>query len=262
MSSKSLLEQGAFGKVYKTRVDNQPVAVKKVPLQYYSATFENETFIGLQITNLHHCVTFQRSFIDGEYGYIVMELCKTDMYKICKNADHIFTERQAALMFYKICVAVLELHSNGVAHLDLKLENILLDEHDDVKLCDFGTAANFKKKQKIPRPVQLGTPVYIAPEIERHKFRPDKADVWSLGIILHLLTARCYPMIDRGHVTFISESNLTFDFCNNLSKQCRNLIKSLLQFDPEARPSVKAILRHPWIKTHTTSFKETQRIYY
>lgn len=246
------IDKGTYGTVHKTKINGELVAIKRIPLDLYSKSFQNETFIGFQMSNLKHVVQFRKSFIEGESGCIVMDLCKTNLLQICKKLNTNLSEKLVASIFYQICLAVKELHEIGIAHLDLKLENILLTEENRIKLCDFGCSANFNDlEQKIRITHKIGTPIYLAPEIESTNFLPTKADIWSLGIILHLLLAQCFPIKTTCATSYVDPYNFTLSHCRYRSKKCRNLVKSLLDFKAKKRPSIQDVLRHPWMKVHT-----------
>lgn len=78
--------------------------------------------------------------------------------------------------------AVNYLHKQNIVHWDLKPENILFNNHDILKLADFGTSKHFNKKMRNVK----GTPYYIAPEILNGSYN-EKCDLWSLGVIFYIL---------------------------------------------------------------------------
>jgi serine/threonine protein kinase len=91
-------------------------------------------------------------------------------------------EEGARYILKQIVETLLYLEQKGVAHLDLKLENIMLDEHYNVKLVDFGFSQyrNIKKLKD-----RVGTPTYMAPEIlEGREYNGFKADVFALGVLM------------------------------------------------------------------------------
>lgn len=77
------------------------------------------------------------------------------------------------------------LHKKGFVHRDLKPENICLESNSTIKIIDFGTARKFTKGKKLRQ--VIGTPFYMAPEIFNDLKYNEKADMWSLGIVLYIL---------------------------------------------------------------------------
>ena len=180
-----------------------------------------------------------------------MEFYKTDLLQYYLSFERNFSEKEAALFFYKICKAVEELHENGIAHLDLKLENILLTNDNEVRLCDFGSATRFSANETMPVIKKIGTPFYLAPELlGSGDFLPDRADSWSLGVILHVLLVKCLPVYDPSQRS--TPFNFTLQHMNNygVSSKAENLVRNLLCFEPSNRLSIDQILQHPWLVTN------------
>ena len=254
MKLLSLINEGAYGKVYKWKKNDETVAVKKFSRK--GSNFEHESLISFQTRNLKHSVKVYRSYADTTNGYMEMELCETDLFQVFQMAP-VYKEKEAARLFFKICKAVEELHQVGIAHLDLKLENILINSNNEIKLCDFGSSLVFRHSTSglvTPRK-HVGTPLYVAPEFESlSKVVPPSADMWSLGILLHLIVVRCFPV--HHHSVYIDNENLAFHHTTHLSSECQNLIRKLLTFDPQKRPTVQEVLKHPWLKLHKSHIKK------
>lgn len=100
------------------------------------------------------------------------------------------TERTVRTIFAQILQGVVYIHGKGLAHRDLKLENILLDENFRVKIADFGTSKLVDRYGKLQ--TYIGTPGYMAPEIQKggHRYKGYNADMFSLGCILFMLCTR------------------------------------------------------------------------
>ena len=235
---------GTYGVIYKANISEQPVAVKEICLRRHSSVFENETFFAFKTKGMKHTIHAIKSFVQGSSGFLVMEYCDTDLMKLCNKLEYL-TEEQVIPIFYQICKATQELHSAGIAHLDLKLENILLSQ-GNVKLCDFGSAAVIDSDGQVLIKERTGSPVYVAPEIKgRKRVTGKKCDIWSLGIILHLLLTGCFPSTQK--VVYLSPAELTFEYTSGLSAPARNLLKSLLEFDATKRPTIESVLEHLWL---------------
>jgi hypothetical protein len=154
-------------------------------------------------------------------------------------------------IFTQLVGAVAYVHSKSCVHRDLKLENILLDKHENVKLCDFGFTREYEGKASYLQTF-CGTICYSAPEmLKGEKYAGEKVDVWSLGIILYALLAGELPYDDDDdQVTknrILSEEPIYNDKFTDESKALVNL---LLSKRPLIRPSLEEILAHPFLAEH------------
>ena len=85
------------------------------------------------------------------------------------------------------------MHSKGVLHRDIKLDNILLTSEGDVKICDFGVSKLVQNKNHT-QTEQCGTPAYIAPEVFRGKgYKGFQSDIWSAGVVLYAMLYGTVP---------------------------------------------------------------------
>ena len=251
-TDSQLIEAGTYGSVFRAKLNGRNYALKKIPLENEnSKIFHRECRMAFLTKDNQFTAKVYKSYVLNNNGYLLMELCKNDLYEFLNNVA--LSEFQVAEIFRQLCRAVQELHEMGIAHLDLKLENVLVADDDKFKLCDFGSAAKFviNKKKVVKR--KLGTPKYTAPELVMgNSFMAPKADVWSLGIILHIFLTRTFPEHEPDDVSpIISEKNFTLKHLEStqLSKSCKNLVTKMLQRDPCNRCSLKEVLSHPWISS-------------
>ena len=84
------------------------------------------------------------------------------------------------------------IHAKNIVHRDIKLENILLDESNDIKLIDFGFSTSVAPDKTFN--IFCGTPSYMAPEIiSRANYKPKPTDIWALGILLFVMLVGSFP---------------------------------------------------------------------
>ena len=132
-------------------------------------------------------------------------------------------------------------------HRDFKVDNLFM--HDDtVIIADLG----FAKAGREMTGTQCGTPMYMAPEIFAGKKYTNLADLWSVGVSFYELLFGKYPFNGMSQGELIGDihkrqgSNLVIDrSINNISKECEDLLKSILTEDPDQRLSWKKFFDHP-----------------
>ncbi|CAM9234537.1 unnamed protein product [Discosporangium mesarthrocarpum] len=173
---------------------------------------------------------------------------------IMKNS---YTEKEARDVSRVLLNTICFLHSKGIVHRDLKLENLLLTSLNDnanIKVADFGFSQTTDSRTLT---TQCGTPGYMAPEIIRGKPYGKEVDMWSAGIIIYILIAgyppfqdkslvRLYQKIKAGKVRFPKES---WEFVSSAAK---DLIVQLLTTDPSKRLTAAEAVRHPWLLSKDT----------
>jgi serine/threonine protein kinase len=123
-----------------------------------------------------------------------------DLFEYLSKREFKITEDRARSIAHQIASALFYLHSYGIVHRDIKLENILLMEDTDssqIKLVDFGLSKMLGPGDTSTDP--YGTLAYVAPEVLMQKPYRFKVDNWSLGIIVYVMLS--------GMLPFDSDSN-------------------------------------------------------
>lgn len=154
-------------------------------------------------------------------------------------------------IFTQLVGAVSYVHSKSCVHRDLKLENILLDKHENVKLVDFGFTREYEGKASYLQ-TWCGTICYSAPEmIKGEKYAGEKVDVWSLGIILYALLCGELPFDDDEEAA--TKAKILKEepkYPEHMPQGAKDLIVSLLSKRPLVRPTLSDILTNPWLADH------------
>ncbi|KAI1248917.1 hypothetical protein MGN70_010120 [Eutypa lata] len=154
-------------------------------------------------------------------------------------------------IFTQLVGAVSYVHLQSCVHRDLKLENILLDKHENVKLVDFGFTREYEGKTNHLQTF-CGTICYSAPEmLKGEKYAGEKVDVWSLGIILYALLCGELPFDDDDdNVTRTKILMEDPKYPEHLPPDAVSLLKVLLSRRPLLRPTLPEILSHPFLAEH------------
>lgn len=144
----------------------------------------------------------------------------------------------AARYFYQILHAVHHMHATGLIHRDIKPENMLIDGRGGVKIVDFGMTAIQPPGRMMTK--SCGSPHYACPEICRgDAYMGQKADVWSLGVVLYALLNGSLPFDSKSIKELLEGIQAGFFFVPaTLPWDCRDLLWSMLVLDPLKRPSV------------------------
>jgi hypothetical protein len=185
-----LLGRGGMGEVY--RADDlklkQPVALKFLPTSLNTdgaalARFYKEVSVARQISHRHVCRVYDVAEYNGEH-FLSMEFVRgEELSSLLKRIGRV-PQDKAVEVARQLCAGLAAVHERGVLHRDLKPANIMLDEHGEVRITDFGIAA---LASEIDRREMSGTPAYMSPEqLDGHELTA-RSDIYSLGLVLYEL---------------------------------------------------------------------------
>jgi serine/threonine protein kinase len=121
-------------------------------------------------------------------------LCGGDFFSFLEKRKFRIPEDDCRKICHQIATSLYYLHSFGIAHRDLKPENVLMvnsNDDSDVKLVDFGLSKSFGPGETCKEP--FGTLCYVAPEILLQRSYDKSVDLWSLGVIMHLMLSGTLP---------------------------------------------------------------------
>jgi len=193
-------------------------------------------------------------FHDESYVYVVLEYAsKGNLFTKLIKGEKKFPERIAARYLFQLASAIGYMHARNVIHRDLKLENVLIDENDDLKICDFGWSVHTVENK---RETICGTIDYLAPEIVDHVEYDKSVDIWCLGILFYEMVYGFPPFASKSkEETFdkIKKKVLIFrDDIQVLSDSAKDLMKKLIAFEPENRIKIEDVLQHEFFKNYVT----------
>lgn len=156
------------------------------------------------------------------------------------------TPKEARRFFRQIISALDFCHSHSICHRDLKPENLLLDEKNNIKIADFGMASLQPSGSMLE--TSCGSPHYACPEVIRgEKYDGRRADVWSCGVILYALLVGALPFDDDNLRQLLEKVKRgTFHIPHFVPPDCQNLLRGMIEVDPEKRLALKEVNRHPW----------------
>ncbi|KLT38285.1 Pkinase-domain-containing protein [Cutaneotrichosporon oleaginosum] len=145
---------------------------------------------------LHHTNVIETVDIVCDHGryYEIMEYAPYDLFSVVMSGK--MNRPEIYCVFRQIIDGVNYLHSMGLAHRDLKLDNCVMTSGNIVKLIDFGTATvfHYPGKHQIPASGVVGSDPYLAPEVlTKETYDPRLTDVWSVAIIFMCMILRRFP---------------------------------------------------------------------
>ncbi|KAM0333604.1 hypothetical protein ACHAQA_002269 [Verticillium albo-atrum] len=183
--------------------------------------------------------------------YLVLEYVdKGDLFDYI-NTNGRLNEEAAMYFFRQIMSAMQHCHAFNICHRDLKPENILLNAENQIKIADFGMAA-LHQSEGHRLETACGSPHYAAPELLKNKhYRGDRADIWSMGVILYAILAARLPFDDPDIRVLLARTKKgMYEMPEFLSPEAKDLICRMLQVNPDVRIGLKDMWRHPLIQKY------------
>ena len=253
-----ILGKGSYGTVYKAkRLENgTSYAVKVVNTAGMSQRELEDAVNEIRLMasfKSPFIVSFCEAFVKDTKLFVITEYARLgDLSKLIdrrKRQNRPLLEDDIWRFLIQVTEGLRVLHENGVVHRDIKSANLLLCAPDLVKIGDLGISTVLHNHQLAK--TQIGTPLYLAPEIWRRKPYDAKCDMWSLGIVLYEMLNFSFPFVgnsteDLGRRILAGRIG---PIRGGYSQEIVSIVKSLLQTNPDMRPSSKDLMEHPSIKS-------------
>ncbi|CAK8688431.1 unnamed protein product [Clavelina lepadiformis] len=274
------LGQGAYAKVYLGQAVPEKISSNsklrrqagrqkdiKVAIKIISTSTAPDIyitkFLPREVASMNRCylhpnvIQLYDMFASHKRVYLVLEYaeCGDLLFYVnrCyarKSHSNCMTEDKARLMFRDILSGVHFIHSRGVAHRDLKCENILLSKGNQAKLSDFGFAVQPRQTGELLL-THCGSYAYAPPEIlKQQKYDGKLADLWSLGIILFAMVNGGLPFKESDAKAVLGAMKKPVYFKGCLTQDCKDLIRGLLKLKPVKRLSIPEVYAHSWMRKH------------
>jgi serine/threonine protein kinase len=266
-----IIGYGGFSTVRKGYCisNGQTVAIKIIRKNGQESTLEQELEVWQTLD--HDNVVRIQKVLETDYAtYVVCDYCAngTLLQHLLSHSLDICEKKR---LFSQLCSVVDYLHRKcNVIHKDIKLDNILLDDDMNIKLCDFGLAVYQRHSVAPTHLAQVARPgsplsppsttttcavggslAYCAPEQIKASYvlTCPKTDVWSLGVVLFAMFAGRLPFDDDYDVRLRSTIlNGHYQIPDTFSSPLADLISHCLQSDPSQRYSLDQVINHPWLK--------------
>lgn len=248
--TRRVLGTGVTGavKLARNKSNKQQCAVKTCKLRWLAPDKQEllRDEIAVHLAMDHpHIVSLFDVYEEKHTLYLVMEVMEGGELFDRLQEKKTFAESDAAGVIWQMLLALNYIHSHGVVHRDLKLENFLYDKKgsDNMKLIDFGFGKMFDPN--IQMHSGCGTLGYVAPEVLKKSYTV-MCDMWSLGVIAFILLAGYMPFKSAAE-TETGRYTLKPERWNHITLEAKDFVRSLLQVDPEQRTSAEKALKHQWL---------------
>ena len=251
---ESSIGKGNFGEVYRATqlALDRPVALKLLnadvePDSEEMERFRQEGIAACRIDHPNAVAVLDLSFTASGIPYLVMELLEGhSLLDELKRKGRLAPERCAEILS-PVCEVLSVGHALGIIHRDIKPPNVFMHQSkhgESVKVLDFGIAKLLgEPAAEEPEEEILGTPLYMAPERMLEVPIDDRADVYSVGVMLYEMLSGQPPFRDPRGPFKVIKMHLTETpvplsmLCPELPPEAAAVVHEALEKDPVARPS-------------------------
>ncbi|KAM9349873.1 serine/threonine-protein kinase MAK-like [Symphorus nematophorus] len=281
------LGDGTYGSVFlgKSNETGELVAIKRMKRKFYSwdECLNLREVKSLKKLNHANVVKLREVIRENDYLYFVFEYMKENLYQLMtEREDKMFSENEIRNILFQVLSGLAFVHKHGYFHRDMKPENLLCMGPELVKIADFGLAREVRSQP--PYTDYVSTRWYRAPEVLlKSSSYSSPIDIWAVGCIMaELYTLRpLFPGNSEVDEIFkicqvlgtlkksdwpegynlATSMNFRFPKCvptslrsliPNASNEAIALMKDMLQWDPEKRPSAAQALRYPYFHVGQT----------
>lgn len=225
---------------------------KNIPDIYGYYPVKNGSCISMELSEFGDLSNFKRKILKKSY----------------------LSETLICFLSFQILEAIFYLHTNyKIIHLDIKQQNVLIDQYLNVKLTDFSVSLNYKGVKEYIDLERVGTSYYISPEALEEKTievaEASKIDIYSFGVLIYVLAFCNYPyelirVKDRDYEQIlknIREKELEFKKNSNHSELFKNFLRKCLDKDIKKRYNIYEAKRDPWVMGYKYILDEKERLY-
>ncbi|XP_065807862.1 striated muscle preferentially expressed protein kinase [Labrus bergylta] len=206
------------------------------------------------LKSLHNekVMALHEAYVTPRYLVLVAEYCtgKELLYSLIDRFR--YSEDDVVGYLVQILQGVEYLHNRRVLHLDLKPDNIMVTNLNAVKIVDFGSAQSFNPLSLKQRESGAGTLEYMAPEMVKGEVVGPPADIWSVGVVTHIMLGGRSPFEDKDPVQVESKILMAkFDpskLYPNVSQSASAFLKKMLSSYPWARPTTRDCFAQAWLQ--------------
>ena len=216
--------------------------------------------IRLLVDDIHkneHIIELRDIVHENGQWYEVLQYCgRGDLVRALDGHKGALPEFDCQRIFKQLIDGLKYMHTRGVSHRDMKLENCLVDAFHQIKITDFGKSVIYLDDdgERIKFFEPIGTVAYMAPEVFYGQgYYGDEVDVWSTGVVL--LTMLCgdimweKPDFDDEDFKWFLDGHLfrSYTFPDSL----KDLLSRMLEVDPKERIKLDDVMKHPWFNVRS-----------
>ena len=194
---------------------------------------------------------FKKDEITGK-SYLIMEYIEGLPLDEYIEEHGTMTEEEAGKFLLMLIKAIHSLHSKGIAHRDIKPQNILITDDKKLKLIDFNISKKMKERRSLDEDqkekfkwiffTQISSPIFAAPEVSSLNCYTESVDIWGIGIAYAEMLFKISKILEDSKTENVWTTLGKVEVANKLSDENMAWLKTMLSLDPELRPTIDSLL--------------------
>ncbi|PRP79075.1 hypothetical protein PROFUN_13177 [Planoprotostelium fungivorum] len=247
------LSEGDYGQVVSgvQEPGGRLIAIKKINKKQNAVRIATEILAGQRLKNVEGVVPFRTHFETSNHHWLVFDFAPGhDLYhSMAESEFRPMHERVVRVILSQLATALGKIHEKGVAHKDIKLENVIWDNVErKASFIDFGLCVLDKEFSTD----YAGSKEYAAPELlaGTGPYCPKRADVWALGVTIFALLFGVFPFSYKED-NFSLEAP-SFPDHIKVPPEAADLLSKMLEFNAAKRIDIQGILAHKFMKKGST----------
>lgn len=230
-------------------------AMKIIPLITDAKDLNSEERLKneLAVNNIAHhpnIANFKEYIEDEKNAFLVFELCSNGTLGDLLNRLGQIPEDELRTYFIETAKGLRYLHEEAnVIHRDIKIDNIMFNSNNSVKIIDFGLSVKFNPTKNEKFTKVCGSPKYVPPEMFFGEEYDDAIDIWALGVVIFYCACGYFPFesyqLQKLSYKIMFEEPI---YPLGISDDLIDLLKQMLEKGPDERIRWEGIFNHPWVK--------------
>ncbi|XP_043766684.1 obscurin-like [Cervus elaphus] len=247
------MRRGRFSVVRQCRekASGRVLAAKIVPYHPADRTAVLREYEALKGLRHPHLAQLQAAYLSPRHLVLILELCSGPELLPCLAERASYSESEVKDYLWQILSATQYLHAQGILHLDLRSENMIVTEYNLLKVIDFGNAQSLAQERVLPSERFKDYMETMAPELLEGQGAVPQTDIWAIGVTAFIMLSAEYPVSGEGTRDTqkgLRKGLIQLSRCYaGLSGGAVAFLRSTLSVHPWVRPCASSCLQSPWL---------------
>ncbi|XP_055284682.1 obscurin isoform X20 [Moschus berezovskii] len=247
------MRRGRFSVVRQCRekASGRVLAAKIVPYHPADRAAVLREYEALKGLRHPHLAQLQAAYLSPRHLVLILELCSGPELLPCLAERASYSESEVKDYLWQILSATQYLHAQGILHLDLRSENMIVTEYNLLKVIDFGNAQSLAQERVLPSEGFKDYMETMAPELLEGQGAVEQTDIWAVGVTAFIMLSAEYPVSSEGARDTqkgLRKGLIQLSRCYaGLSGGAVAFLRSTLCVHPWVRPCASSCLQSPWL---------------